>query len=345
VPMETIKGVHRRTSKGRVYHYHRASGTRLRSEPGTDAFAAEVAALNAAVPPRPAALPVSTLGGLIVEYKRSPEFAALAPDTVKSYQRAFNALADVAGNRAELFTPAVILTIRDGLYRKHGRWLANMVVAVLSVVLGWGVPRGHVASNAAAGVPKVRRARGAGVANPSWTAGEVAAMLDLAKGGMRKGVALAYYTGMRLKDVVEARVEDRRADGTIERTSSKPGVQITVFEAKRLSAILDEAPASVSGYIVETQTGTPFTRDGFQSNFHKLKAVLVKAGALRPGRTFHGLRKSLGRDAAEAGFSENDIAGALGQTSPASARPYTVEARQRAAAKKVMRALERRGKR
>ncbi|WP_395711151.1 hypothetical protein [Reyranella sp.] len=69
------------------------------------------------------------------------------------------------------------------------------------------------------------------------------------------------------------------------------------------------------------------------------------AGSLRPGRTFHGLRKSLGRDAADLGFSENDIAGALGQTSPASARPYTVEAKQRSAAKRVMRALEKPGKR
>lgn len=253
--------------------------------------------------------------------------------------------AEIAAHRVELFDAAAILTIRDGLYRKHGRWLANMVVAVLSVVLGWGVPRGYAKSNAAAGVPKVRRSRKAGVANPSWTAGEVAALLDMATDGMRKGIALAYYTGMRLKDVCEARTADRRADGTIERTSSKPGVQITVFEAKRLSAILDAPPASVSGYIVETQDGTPFTRSGFQSNFHKLKAKLVKAGVLRAGRTFHGLRKSLGKDAAEAGFSENEIAGALGQTSPASARPYTVEAQQRAAAKRVIRALERKGKR
>jgi hypothetical protein len=98
-------------------------------------------------------------------------------------------------------------------------------------------------------------------------------------------------------------------------------------------------------YIVENESGAPFTRDGFQSNFQKLKKALVQAGKLRPDRTFHGLRKSLGRDAADLGFDEKAIAGALGQTSPASARPYTVEASQRAAAKKVIRALERRGKR
>lgn len=336
-------GVHRRTAKGRVYYYHRATGKRINAPPGTDAFAAEVAALNAAVPQKPAALPVSTLGGLIAAYKRSPEWANLAPDTVKSYQRAFDAVADYDRHLASSFDAPTILLIRDGLYRKHGRWLANMVVAVLSVVLQWGVPRGFVKVNAAKGVPKIRRSRKLGVANPSWSVAEANAMLDLAKGGMRKGVALAYFTAMRLKDVVEAKVEDR-ARGAIERQSSKPGVQITVFEAKRLSEILDEAPAS-KVYIVENEAGKPFTRDGFQSNFHKLKAKLVAAGLLRADRTFHGLRKTLGRDAADLGFDEKAIAGALGQTSPASARVYTAEASQRAAAKKIIKTLERRGKR
>jgi integrase len=282
---------------------------------------------------------------LVVAYKRSPEFAALAPDTVKSYQRAFDALRPSDGERVEHFTAAAILTIRDGLYAKRGRWLANMVVAVLSVVLGWGVPRGYVALNAAAGVPKVRRPRKLGVANPAWTAGEVNAALELATGGMRKGIALAYYTGMRLKDVVETLKSDR-ADSVIQRLSSKPGVSISVFETKRLSSILEEPGDEPGGLsLVATRRGNPFTRSGFQSNFHKLKKKLVAQGSIRPGLTFHGLRKSLGKDAAEAGFSENDIAGALGQTSPASARPYTVEARQRSSAERVIRALEKEGKR
>jgi integrase len=38
---------------------------------------------------------------------------------------------------------------------------------------------------------------------------------------------------------------------------------------------------------------------------------------IRKGLTFHGLRKSLGKRAADAGFSENDIAAALGQANPA----------------------------
>jgi hypothetical protein len=97
--------------------------------------------------------------------------------------------------------------------------------------------------------------------------------------------------------------------------------------------------------LVRNLDGEPYTRDGFDTMWDKLKRKLAKEGKIRPGLTFHGLRKSLGRDAAALGFSENDIAGALGQKNPASARPYTVEHQQRDAAKRVIEALEQKGKR
>jgi integrase len=87
--------------------------------------------------------------------------------------------------------------------------------------------------------------------------------------------------------------------------------------------------------------GKPYTRDGLDSVFEKLKGTLVKEGLIRKGLTFHGLRKSLGKRAADAGFSENDIAAALGQANPASARPYTLEASRSQGAKRVIRALDR----
>jgi integrase len=339
-----LPGIHTVHSRGKVYHYHRASGTRIKADPNDLlAFASEVAAIEAAKPQVQAPL-AGSLGGLITAYKRSPEWAGLAPDTQKSYQRAFNALQPIDALSLEDLDSAAVLTIRDKVYAKNGRWLANMVVAVLSVVLAWGAPRKYLASNTAAGVPKIRRSRQLGVANKSWTWDEVTALLDLAPGGMRKGCALAYFTGMRLKDVVETLRASRTGD-EIARQSSKPGTQISVFATKRLVDILDEPDKIAGDTIVVNELGEPYTRDGFKTNFHKLKAKLVEAGKIRKGLTFHGLRKSLGKDAADMGFSENDIAGALGQSSPASARPYTVEHRQREAARKVIRALEERGKR
>jgi integrase len=345
MPTLSVKGVHKRTAKGRGYYYHRATGTRIRSTPDDVlAFATEVARLDAGVLPAPPKPQGGTLGALIAAYRKSPEYTRLKPDTHVSYERGFNALQRFDGQKLDLFDAAAVLGIRDHLFKRSGRWLANMGLSVLSVILKWGLPRNFVTFNAAARVPRIRRPKDLGVANPSWTWAEVKAALDGSSGGLRKAIALAYFTGMRLKDVVEARAESR-GNGIIERLSSKPGVPITVYEAKKLSAILDEPDTTPGDTIVVTRFGEAYTRAGFKSVFHVLKEKLEAAGKLRPGRTFHGLRKSMGRDAAELGFSAIDIAGALGQTHASSAQPYVIEAEQKRAAKRVLKALERSGKR
>ena len=61
---------------------------------------------------------------------------------------------------------------------------------------------------------------------------------------------------------------------------------------------------------------------------------------IRAGLTFHGLRKSMAKKAADLGFSESYIAGALGNASAASARPYTIEAAREKGARRIFRALE-----
>lgn len=340
-----VRGVHAVKVGGKTYYYHRATRKKINASPDDPAaFASEVAGLDAFTP-KVEAPKLHTLGGLIAAYKRSPEFIGLKPDTKKGYERAFNALKPSADTVTEAIEQKHVLAARDSVFETNGRWLANMTVSVLSIVLGWGVPRGFVIKNAAAGVPKIRRT-GLGVANPAWTWAEVDTLLKRATGGLRKAVALAYFTGMRKKDVVELRTDARLArGGEIEFGSSKPGRNISVFEAKRLSAILDEPDTVPGETLVVNQDGQPYTRDGLDTMFDRLKRDLVAEKLIRPGLTFHGLRKSLGKDLADLGMSENDIAGALGQANPASARPYTIEAKQKDAARRAMRALERKGKR
>jgi len=135
---------------------------------------------------------------------------------------------------------------------------------------------------------------------------------------------------------------------------NKNGKELSIFEAKRLTAILNEPDdiqmgraAKAKGRtadktLVLNRLGKSYTEDGLDSSFDRIKRELVATGKIRPGLTFHGLRKSLGKAAADAGFSENDIAGALGQTNPASARPYTVEAARTKGAERVLKALAKR---
>ena len=341
-----VGGVNRVTAKGRVYYYHRATGKRLRADPSdATAFSAEVAALNQSKGVAIAATKPASLGGLIAAYRASPGFLELADDTRKGYQRGFDACKPLDAMPVSSLDQAFILAFQERVYKRRGRWLANQVVTVLSIVLGWGVPRGIVNRNAAAGVPKIRRRKGAPVANPAWTAREIDIALKRSSGGLRKAIALASFAGLRKKDVVEL-PRTARANGELSIVQSKTGHDLTMFEARRLSSILDEkdiAPEgrTIGATLVVNRLGEPYTRDGLDSVFEKLKVDLVREKLIRPGLTFHGLRKSLGKRAADAGFSENDIAATLGHSSPASARPYTVEAARTTGAKRVIRGLDR----
>lgn len=335
-----VRGVNRVTAKGRVYHYHRATGTRIKADPSdAAAFAAEVAALDATKPIAKPSQP-GTLGGLLALYKAAPAFIELKPDTQKSYRRGFDACRAIDAMPLVDLSQPFILALQERIYHKNGRWLANMAVKALSVALGWGLLRGICLANSAKGVPMIRRRIGT-VANMAWLPSEVDAALTAASGGLRKAIGLAYYGGLRKKDVVEIE-RAARARRQIGVTQSKTGRELTLFEARRLSAILDRRDEKPGRTIVVNRRGKPYTRDGLDSVFDKVKRKLVEEGAIRPGLTFHGLRKSLGKRAADAGMSENDIAAALGHSSPASARPYTLEAARKDGARRVIRALDKR---
>lgn len=352
-----ISGIKIVRASGAVYRYHRATGRRLKADPDRNlqAFLDEVKALDAEIAAR-APLPEKpgSLGKLFALYKASPEFTTLKPATKTGYQRAMDALKSQHDKPLADIDQPYILELRDEIYDARGRWLANMAVKLLSIVLGWGVPRGHVVANAAQGVPKVRRPTSAGVANKAWRPAEVDAILRATTGGLQKAVALAYYGALRKTDVVALPLAARRKVGR--RSSeidvamiSKNGRELTIFEARRLQAILDTPdalPAKMkrprANRLVVNRWGQAYTVDGLDTVFDRVKRQLVKEGKIRPGLTFHGLRKSLGKEAADLGFSENDIAGALGQTNPASARPYTIEAARTKGAARVFRALSKR---
>src|SRR5262249_10268107 len=126
--------------------------------------------------------------------------------TRRNYQRAFDAVAAADQVDLEDIDQPWLLELRDAVNAASGRWLANHAMRVLSIVLGWGMPRGHVKANAALGIPKIRRRKGLPVANRAWRPAEVEGTLKAAREaghiGLRKAIAIAYYAGLRKTDVV-----------------------------------------------------------------------------------------------------------------------------------------------
>jgi hypothetical protein len=85
-----IKGINKVRAKGRIYYYHRATGTRLKERPGTTAFAAEIERIRVAMPDGKRA---GTWGALVAAYRASPEYKGLAERTKSDYEKVFNYLA------------------------------------------------------------------------------------------------------------------------------------------------------------------------------------------------------------------------------------------------------------
>ena len=94
---------------------------------------------------------------LFAQYKAHRAFTDLAPHTRRDYQRVFDYLRPIADTPLSRFDPPLVVGIRDKA-AERGRRFGNYVKAVLSVVFGWGVERGMLASNPAKGVKNVRRA-------------------------------------------------------------------------------------------------------------------------------------------------------------------------------------------
>lgn len=324
-----VPGVKLYRSRGKLYTYHRRTGTRIRAAFGSAAFLAEVERLNGLVSadPRP-----GTLGALIVAYRGSPEFLELAPRTRSDYQKVFDYLKPLDGDALIEITSAYVIDVRDAAFAAHKRRFANYVLAVLRLVLKWGSVRDLVEVNQAAGVPNLRRPRGTPKANRAWGEDECEAVLTAAGGGLKVGIALGMFAGMREGDVI--RVQRSVYDGSWLRwTQGKTGVLVELPVHQELRAILELNLADrlndsklESTTLVANQSGRPYTTNGFQRVFFGLIRRLKAEDKVRPGLTFHGLRHSAGKALADRGADPRTIAALLGHKTLQMAAHYSEEA-------------------
>src|ERR1035437_6424445 len=168
---------------------------------GSAAFFAECARITEISKITAPAKP-GTLGMLFTQYKAHRSFTDLAPHTQRDYARAIEYLRPIGDTPLSRFNPPLLVGIRDKA-AERGRRFGNYVKAVLSVVFGWGVERGMLASNPAKGVKNVRRARGTPDANRPWTDAERHHGLDHAPAHMQPALALMMYTGLGPGDVLK----------------------------------------------------------------------------------------------------------------------------------------------
>ena len=332
-----LRGLNKVRTKGRTYYYHRRTGTRLRSEPGTPEFVQEVAVLDG-MPRAHGAPRAGSLGGLIAAYKGSPEFAGLAEQTRRDYHRVFDWLRSIDEMPLMELATSFIVGMRDKAFEQHKRRFANYVIAVASLLFAWGKIRGWLQSNPAEGVPKIRRPKNLPPANRPWTVVEFQTVFKAGPTEMRAPLVLGLF--LREGDVVRAPWS--AYDGTaLNSRQGKTGRTVWTPLPKFVRTVLDAAPRK-SPVIVLGKRGRPYqTVSGFRSQFFKLLRELQGSGTIAKGLTFHGLRHSMGTWLADEEVDIRGIQSILGHETPAMAGHYSKGADTRRAAVAAIEKLER----
>ena len=220
-----------------------------------------------------------------------------------------------------------------------------IMLAVLRLLLKWGSVRDLVETNQAAAVPKLRRPRGTPQANRAWDPDECEAVLAAAAGGLKVGIALGMFAGMREGDVIRAQ-RSIYDGGWLRWSQGKTGALVELPVHPQLREILEDGKlhlrrdqtAEITGFpqkrlpnqivvqsftLVANQSGLPYSANGFRVMFFRLIRKLEAEGKVRPGLTFHGLRHTAGRLLADRGADPRTIAALLGHKTLQMAAHYS----------------------
>jgi enterobacteria phage integrase len=267
-----------------------------------------------------------TIGALIASYLIKGGFPTLRPTSKKGYMTRLETMRinhghrTVAGMTSELINTRILQPYAD-------RPAAALdTLKKLRILISHAISIGWLKSDPSAGIkrPKTKEIR-------AWTDAEMAAFEKRWPIGtkQRTAYALMRNVGAARVDVHEMTWAQVDADGVRYRRS-KTGVAVDSGMQKDLRAALDATPRT-HVTIINTEFGRPFTVNGF-SGF--MRDAMTAAGLPLDCKP-HGLRKSLGRDMADADASAHDIMAALGHTKLKQAENYTREADRKRGARRA----------
>ncbi|MFZ5719244.1 MAG: tyrosine-type recombinase/integrase [Pseudomonadota bacterium] len=346
-----LKGLNRVRTKDRegrpvVYWYAWKGGPRLPGQPGSPEF---LEAYQAAHAGRKAAHfaagPQDTLAGLVARYRAAPEFTRLSDATRAEWARWLDRIAQAAGERDIGDLPLALLDdrrVRADLLDWRDQWAdrprsADYAIQVLSRVLAFGVDRGLLAVNAAAGVAQLYEG---GRADRIWTAGEIARFCAAAPSPeVAFIVRLACLTGLRRADLTrlawshvgELAIVLPTGKSRGRRTATVPLLpethellaEIRDQQAARLAELTAQAkkkrrpPPPAPTTVLTNTRGRPWTPDGLEAQVIDTKSATKKNG--RPGaaiedRSLHDARGTFVTRLRHAGLTAPEIADTVGWT-------------------------------
>lgn len=315
--MKLPKWVHKKSAKGRTYLYF---NTGLKTDTGKPLltplpsirdprFGGAYARAVAARTNRDRKDGLLTLDGLIFKFEKSPEFAVLSPSTKKSYHRYLGRASQLMRTKTGQSTPAAaiegrdVTAMRDALSATPGA--ASQAVRAIGALYAWAKMPGQalVTINPANLVTIFK-----GNEHQPWP--EDLIEDALADPQIDVAVALLYFTGQRINEVVKMTWNDIQSDHMrvyVQKTKQR----ILVALLPELRSLLDQVrwtrPTAATTILVNSN-GQPWTQGGLRQ---KLQAWAKERGHhVVP----HGLRKNAVNSLYEAGCSSAEVSGITDQS-------------------------------
>ncbi|MCP1754385.1 tyrosine-type recombinase/integrase [Bradyrhizobium elkanii] len=307
----------------RAYWYHRATGKRLRGEPGSADFIADYAAAEKLIRDRHA----GTLNSLIRDYTTSIEFEQkLAASTQAEYKRM------LTKSEAEFGTMPIaalddarvrkdLLEWREKVARSSGQREADNRLSAISAMLTWGVDRGTITTNHLKGFKRLYHVDRSEII---WLPEHIAAFMSVASLEMQQALILGLHTGQREGDIlrmpwsaydgasISLRQGKRRRGTTL-----APLVHIPCTAALR--RMLD-GMERISPLILTTKTGQSFKSRYFGRLWEEATKKAGLESVTLPGSDeavdlhFHDLRGTAVTLLSEAGCTPQQIATITGHS-------------------------------
>ncbi|MEJ2123494.1 MAG: tyrosine-type recombinase/integrase, partial [Alphaproteobacteria bacterium] len=271
--------------------------------PHSPEFWQAYAELSGREPEAPAS---GTFDALIEAYKASPEFKAKS-DRTKQLNESHLAIISTAWGSQLVrgVRPRHVLELRDTFENTPRK--ADQIVALLSVIIGWGIPRDFADQNPCQHIGKLSKTDG----YAPWSWPDIEHAREHLPLHLWHVAALALYTGQRQSDVLKM---DWGAvkDGGVELRQGKTGKRLWIPLHRNLRLILDGIPRS-STRILTNSHGLPWAsgfKAAWQGTMNSPKFEHFRERRL----VFHGLRKSAVVMLLEAGCTDAEVAAITGQT-------------------------------
>lgn len=246
---------------------------------------------------------VLTLDGLIRQYEKSPEFRGLSESSKASYIRYLAKANALMRTRTGDSVPVKgierrdVIALRDALADTPGA--ASQAVRALSSLFAWAIDNERAKENPAAKIKKFK-------AKPHEPWPEELLEEALADAQVGMPVALLYFTGQRIDDVVRMSWADIRGDYMLVNVKKKDK-QIRVAILPELAERLARQEKSAVT-ILTNANGQPWTQSGLRQKIQDW--AKARGAKVVP----HGLRKNAVNSLFEAGCTAAEVAGITDQS-------------------------------